>query len=224
MNRTRLAIALIATAGLFSTMSAFSHQPEGVGYKWSIAGFSIKAPDSIDNGGMVPITVEHDEPLSEITIYSADSMALRAKFTVHTVGFLSTRIKMEKTGSIKVEARTRSGRELQAVHKVTIVKGKKPSPASNGSRDIKDIRMKIFNQKSLKIWMSRYPMDERQFIKEIRIWGGQNTQLLATLKTTAWLSDNPFIELRTAEEVAGKIMVEMKDNRRHSATARVPNN
>lgn len=224
MNRTRLTIALIATASLFSTMSAFSHQPEGVGCTWTIAGFSIKAPDSIDNGGMVPITVEHDEPLSEITIYSADSMALRAKFTVHTVGSLSTRIKMEKTGSIKVEARTRSGRELQALHKIMVEKGQKLSPASNGLRDIKDIRVKIFNQNSLKIWMSRYPMDERQFINEIRIRGGQNNKLLATLETTAWLSDNPFIEISAAEDFAGKIMVEMKDNRGNSATARVPNN
>jgi sulfur-oxidizing protein SoxY len=84
---------------------------------------SIKAPDIAENGAVVPITVSSDLPgIQSITILaSANPVPLIASFDLGpgAEGFVSTRIKMGKTGD--VVALVKAGDKIYANRKAVKV-------------------------------------------------------------------------------------------------------
>jgi sulfur-oxidizing protein SoxY len=64
----------------------------------------IRAPDIAENGAVVPITVETDLPdVTQIAIIASTNpfpLAADFRLTEHSVPFVSTRIKMGKTGDV----------------------------------------------------------------------------------------------------------------------------
>lgn len=73
----------------------------------------IKAPDIAENGAVVPVTVESDlDGIEEIAIMASNNPSpLIASFSIPegTEGFVSTRIKMGKTGDVVAVVKTKGG-------------------------------------------------------------------------------------------------------------------
>jgi len=73
----------------------------------------IKAPDIAENGAVVPVTVESDlDGIEEIAILASNNPSpLIASFSIPegTEGFVSTRIKMGKSGDVVAVVKTKGG-------------------------------------------------------------------------------------------------------------------
>ena len=86
----------------------------------------IKAPDIAENGAVVPVTVESDaENISSISIIAAGNQTpLIASFNLGegAQGFVSTRIKMAKSGDV-VAILTADGRHFSARHHIRVASG-----------------------------------------------------------------------------------------------------
>lgn len=86
----------------------------------------LKAPDIAENGAVIPITVSTKLDAKTVTIYQdANPESIVAAFTVPKGGIVdySIRIKMAKTGNVKVVVEGTNGKLYAASKNVKVTKG-----------------------------------------------------------------------------------------------------
>ncbi len=134
------AVAVAATAGLLTPSTvlaawnkdAFAVQSldsamKATGFSGAVASdaIKIKAPDIAENGAVVPVTISTSLKAESIAIFSdknAAPLAMNYTLASGTHGFVSTRLKMGKTGNVIAVVKA-GGKLYQAQKEVKVTIG-----------------------------------------------------------------------------------------------------
>lgn len=164
---------------------------------YTVDGGNIRAPDIAENGAVVPAEVNVTSPLSdnECIYLFVDEAFLSHKACVKgsvRLSNLSIRVKMPRTGNLRVAVVQNDGRIRSFAKSVRVIVGSTPEAGTDGSNTLnaKMIAKAGGGYGHIKMLINS-PMTTDDYLQRVIFLFGVGN--VVEVETTPWASRNPFV-------------------------------